>query len=308
MDVLDDILATLDLKGVLYFRTDFSAPWAVTVPDFEQAARFHLVVEGHCRVEFASGAALDMGPGDLVLIPRGRNHVLADAAGRSAPPLETVLRDTGYDGEGVLVVGNGDARAATKMVCGHFSFRRGADHPILSALPEYILATPALRAKEPWLDEMLRLVVRRAFSDEIGSIASVTRLSEIVFIELLRVGIAQSPDLQSVLEAFQDQQIGRALQFIHAKPATPWTVESLASEAGMSRTRFAQRFSQLMGKGPMAYLSDWRLQKALSLLGDTRHSVQAVANESGYLSPAAFTRAFAGKFGLAPTEYRRNTS
>lgn len=308
MDVLDDILATLDLKGALYFRTDFSAPWAVTVPDLSQAARFHLVVQGHCRVEFESGTALDLGAGDLVLIPRGRTHVLADSEGRNAPALETVLDQTGYQGEGVLVVGEGDPNATTQMVCGHFTFRRGADHPILSALPEYILATPALRAKEPWLDEMLRLVVRRAFSEEIGSIASVTRLSEIVFIELLRVGITQSPELKSVLEAFQDRQIGRALQFIHAQPSVHWTVESLASEVGMSRTRSAERFSQMMGKGPMAYLSDWRLQKALSLLDDTRRSVQTVATESGYHSPAAFTRAFSGKFGLAPTEYRRSAS
>ena len=305
MDVLNDILDTLDLKGALYFRTDFCAPWGVTVPELQQAARFHLVVQGNCHVTFPSGAEIDLGPGDLVLIPKGRSHILSDKSGAHAPPLETVLERAGFAGQGVLVWGEGSAHAATQMVCGHLSFRGGADHPLLRALPEYMLARAATRARTPLLDEMLRLVARTVFSGEIGSDAAVTRLSEIVFIELLRAGIAEDPQLGTMLEALRDKQIGRALELIHANPARPWTVEHLAAEIGMSRSRFADRFSSLMGVGPMAYLADWRLQKALALLDDSRCSVQQVATQTGYQSPAAFTRAFAGKFGLPPTEYRR---
>ncbi|MGB3148547.1 MAG: DUF4142 domain-containing protein, partial [Paracoccaceae bacterium] len=87
-----------------------------------------------------------------------------------------------------------------------------------------------------------------------------------------------------------------------------WTVESLASEVAMSRSRFAERFSQLVGVGPMTYLSDWRLQKALALLERSQSTVQEIAGKAGYASPAAFTRAFAGKFGLAPSEYRRRAA
>lgn len=306
MDILNDILETLDLKGALYFRTDFSGVWSMKVPDLAQAARFHLVVEGACRVEFSSGGAVELKPGDLVMIPRGRSHVLADGPGRDAPPLETVLEETGYDGRGVLAVGDGDKSASTQMVCGHFSFRARAEHPILNALPDHLVITNAMRAREPWLDDMLRLVARRVFSEKIGSAASITRLSEIVFIEILRVGLGQSEDLHAVLEAFRDKQIGRALELIHQRPERAWTVETLAVEVGMSRSRFAERFSTLLGISPMKYLSEWRLQKALSLLDDTRHSIQQVAIETGYHSPAAFSRAFAGKFGVPPREYRRS--
>ena len=306
MDVLDDILDTLDLKGIVYFRTDFSPPWAVTVPDLGQAARFHLVVQGGCHVDFASGDSVDLGPGDIVLIPRGRSHVLADRPGRDAPPLETVLESAGFDGHGVFVVGDSDPRASTQMICGHFGFRGGADHPLLRALPEYIVTTNAARARQPWLDEVLRMVAQRVFSDDVGSTTAVTRLSEIVFIELLRLGISQSDELKSLLEAFSDPQIGRALELIHRKPAHPWTVESLASEVAMSRSRFAERFKDLVGYGPMTYLSDWRLQKALALLDASRSSVKQVATQTGYQSPAAFSRAFSGRFGLTPSDYRRN--
>lgn len=305
-DVLDDILDTLGLQGALYFCTDFNPPWAVTVPELERAARFHLVIQGHCHVRFPSGQAVNLGPGDLILIPAGKSHVLADSADRTPAPLERVMQEAGYDGRGVFAVGPGDSASATQMICGHFTFRTGADHLILRNLPEFLVTTAAMRAREPWLDELLRLVAHRMFAGEFGSVATVTRLSEIVFIELLRVAADHNPGLRSMLETFGDRQIGRALELIHHNPEHPWTVASLAREVAMSRSRFADRFSELLGMGPMAYLADWRLQKALSLLDDSRCSVQQVAHRTGYRSPAAFTRAFAHKFGIPPSEYRRN--
>ncbi len=306
MDVLDDILGALNLKGTLYFRTDFSPPWATTVPDLAGAARFHLVVQGQCHVTFASGASVLLGPGDLVLIPGGRTHIIADSAGRDAPPLETVLADAGYDGGGVLALGDGDPHATTQLVCGHFTFRDGADHPLLRALPESLITTAAERVREPWLDETLRLITRRVFAETPGSTAAVTRLSEAVFIELMRIGVNQSPQMASIFAALNDQQIGRTLSLMHERPSEHWTVQKLAGEAGMSRSRYAEKFRRLIDMGPMAYLSEWRLQKALALLDDSRCSVQQAAAKTGYQSPAAFTRAFSAKFGSSPTQYRRN--
>lgn len=305
MDILDDILDTLNLRGALYFQADFAAPWGVTVPQMQQAARFHLVVSGTCHVGFPSGAALTLGPGDLVLIPRGRSHVLADAPRRRAPPLETILEETGYDGSGALVVGSRNRFATSRLLCGHFTFRRGADHPLLRALPEYLTSMAAERDPDSWLSELLRLTTSRIFQRDLRSAAAITRLSEMVFMELLRNGIRSGHELESVLDAFRDRHIGYALQLMHRTPEEPWTVDRLARRAGMSRSRFAQRFSDLMGMGPMAYLSDWRLQKALTLLHDPRASVQQVASQIGYDSPAAFTRAFSNRFGVAPTRYRR---
>ncbi len=308
MDILDDILSTLNLKGVLYFRTDFSGAWATTVPELPGAARFHLVVQGTCHVTFRSGASVTLRPGDLVLIPGGREHIIADKPGRPAPPLQTVLEDVGYDGAGVLAIGDGDENASTQMVCGHFSFRDGADHALLRALPDYVMTTASDRAKAPLLDETLRLIARRIFAPEPGSTAAVKRLSESIYVELLRIGAVHSPAMAAILSALQDPQIGKALNTMHAAPDRPWTVESLAAEVAMSRSRFADRFRDLMGMSPMAYLSEWRLQKALALLDEPRFSVSQVAVQSGYQSPAAFTRAFAAKFGTSPTEYRRHTA
>ncbi|PQA85801.1 AraC family transcriptional regulator [Marinicaulis flavus] len=305
MDVLDDILATLALKGALYFRTQFSAPWATTVPELKGAARFHLIVEGQCHVSVAGGATLTLGAGDLILIPAGRSHILADPPVNSAPPLETVLKDAGYDGEGVFVAGGDDGAAATQMICGHYTFRDGADHPLLRALPAQLVFSAADRMRAPWLDEILRLLARRVFEAGPGAGAAVTRLSEAAFVEMVRAGAEGAPEMKPVLAALADRQIGRTLSLMHARPHEIWTVEGLAGEAGMSRSRYAEKFRALIGMSPLAYLSEWRLQKALALLDNHQCTIQQAAAESGYRSPAAFTRAFTAKFGASPTAYRR---
>jgi AraC-like DNA-binding protein len=305
MDVLDDILNTLSLKGALYFRTDFSSPWSVRVPDLDGAARFHLVVQGVCHVAVADGAKLTLRAGDLVLIPAGKSHILAERETGDAPLLETVLAKAGYDGKGVLTIGDCDPAASTQMVCGHFTFRDGADHPLLRTLPPHLLITAADRARHPWLDEILRLLTRRVFEAGPGANIAVTRLSEAAFVEMLRAGAGETPEMASVLAALSDKQIGRSLEVMHARPEHVWTVESLAHEAGMSRSRFAEKFRTLIGMSPLAYLSEWRLQKALSLLDQGGFSVQQAAARSGYQSPAAFSRAFSAKFGAPPAAYRR---
>ncbi len=304
-DVLSDIFETIRLRATLYFRTDYSPPWAITVPAYQQAARFHLVVQGRCHVTLKSGREIDLGAGDLIIIPRGQEHIISDRAGRTSAPLERVIEDSGYDGEGTFVLGSGDPGASTQMICGHFGFTEGADHPLLRALPEAVVMTPADRARHPILDETLRLVVRRVFAHGPGASTAIARLSEVFFIEVVRASIEQSPELDRVLSAMTDGQIGRALELIHNDAASDWTVASLASEVGMSRSRFAERFADMIGESPMKYLADWRLQQALVLLGQSRINVQEVAARVGYQSPAAFTRAFAQRFGVPPTEYRQ---
>jgi AraC-like DNA-binding protein/mannose-6-phosphate isomerase-like protein (cupin superfamily) len=306
MDILEDIFNTLGLKGALYFRTDFCSPWGVSVPQHEAVARFHLVIQGRCFVRVNNDSCIELNAGDLIMIPRGVPHQLLDTPDASAPPLEQVLTDSGYEGKGVLTLGEGDPRATTQLVCGHLSFRQQAGHPILQTLPDYLLMSNSCRAKHPLLDSILRLISQRIFDDQLGASASITRLSEIVFIELLKAGISEQPELLSLLEGFQDPKIGRSLQLIHQKPDSPWTVESLATEVAMSRSRFAHRFHDLIGTAPMAYLSDWRLQKAVSLLEESRMSVQQIAAQTGYQSASSFTRAFSGKFGKAPREFRQS--
>ena len=309
MDVLSDILDLLQLRGSLYFRTAFSPPWSVAVPALGRAARFHLAVQGRCHVivETEDGdQQVTLNPGDLVVIPNGAAHVLCDNPKRPPAALEDVLERSGYSGEGVLVYG-GEPRADadSKLVCGHLSFAEGADHPLLRALPPFILITAERRAQAPWLDELMRLITRQMFAPGPGMTASVIRLTEALFIEVIRTCAEDEPALKEMIEALGDPRVGRALGLMHRNLEEDWTLDRIAREVGMSRSRFAARFQSLMGCAPMSYLSELRLQKAMNLLTGTFEPVQRIAAQVGYQSPAAFTRAFSNRYGQSPSDVRR---
>lgn len=307
MDALSDILDLLQLRGTLYFRTAFAAPWAITVPAYRRAARFHIVAQGRCHV-VVDGQAVALEAGDLVVIPNGAAHCICDTPDTPARPLDDVLARTGYAGSGVLVWSEDVPGAAeTRLICGHLSFAEGAEHPLLRALPAFLHVTAELRAGQPWLDELVQLITRRMFAGAPGATAAVIRLSEALFIEVVRCCADQDAALRDLLTAIGDPRIGRALTLLHRRPDQVWSLDRLAREAGMSRSRLAARFQALLGCGPMGYLAEVRLQKAMNLLTGTGEPVQRVARCVGYSSAAAFSRAFAQRFGVTPREVRRTS-
>ena len=234
-----------------------------------------------------------------VFLPRAARGEFLGAAAMSEPnvgsDLGSIACRARRDGDDWVITGN-------KYWC---TFADGADHPLLRSIPDVLHITAADRASRPMLDDVLRLLVRRMFEAEPGAAATVSRLSEVLFIEAMRAGIAQAQDIGRLMSAVYDPQIGRALMLIHGDVAAPWTVESLAAAVGMSRSRFAERFSQLVDSGPMAYIAEWRLQRALSALAAEATPIKTIAFSVGYRSAAAFTRAFTERFGCSPKERRR---
>ena len=306
MDALSDILDLLELRGTMYFRTAFSPPYAVGVPNQGRAARFHLVAQGRCHVRIEGGPSIALNTGDMILVPNGAAHVLSDEPDRAPTALDDVLEQAGYTGEGVLAFG-GDPRpdGDAKLICGHLNFAEGFEHPLLRALPSHLLVTAELRARSPWLDELMRLIIRQMFAGSPGFTASVIRLSEALFIEAVRACADQDESLRRVITAIGDARIGRALSLMHRELGGDWTLDRIAREVGMSRSRFAEQFQALMGSAPMSYLSDQRLQKAMALLSATGEPVQQVAARVGYQSAAAFSRAFSNRYGHSPSDVRR---
>lgn len=308
MDVLSDILDLLQLKGTLYFRTAFSPPWSVSVPEYRRAARFHIAAQGRCHVGIGENEVV-LDTGDMIVIPNGAAHVLSDGSGRRPEPLDDVLEETGYGGEGLLVWGGELAgEAETKLICGHFDFAAGADHPLLRAFPDYFHVTGEARARAAWLDEIVRLITRQVFAGTPGVGASVIRLSEALFIEVVRSCADRDPRLRGLIEAMEDPRIGCALSLMHREPERAWSLDRLAREVGMSRSRFAERFNRLVGCAPMSYLLDIRLQAAMNLLSGGGEPIKRIAEKVGYQSAAAFSRAFTQRFGYAPSDVRKQAA
>lgn len=305
-DALSDILRALRMRGTIYFRSEFNPPWGVAVPAFRNVARFHLAARGSCWVRVAGEPRpVPVAQGDLIVIPHGAAHVLADEPDRAASTLDDVVQKSGYRGDGVLVHGGSDQGRSTRLLCGHFEFDDAVIHPLLDALPPYIHVTGSETLNHAWLENAMRFVTAESLGGQPGSDAIVHRLSEIIFIQAVRIHVERAGGAAGCLAGITDPQISRAFSAMHGSPATTWTVESLAREAGMSRTSFAVKFARLVGMTPLNYLTHWRMQEARRLLRETGEPILAIAENTGYRSDAAFNRAFKKWFAATPAAYRR---
>lgn len=301
MDVLSEIVDWVHLRGVLYFDADLKAPWGITVPPFRKVARYHFVTRGRCYVSVKGQAQAQLlEAGDLAVIPHGAEHVLRDDPRTRPTTLDRALSESGYTGEGCFVYGQGDRGAPCRLVCGHFEFEEDLAHVMLAALPPLIVIPAAAGTATTWLDQALGYIAKEVATARPGHTAIIKRLSEIVFVQTLRAA-ADNPELSMQrLVGYSDPKIGRALHAMHRAPEKSWTVASLASAAGLSRTRFAVSFKKLIGLAPLEYVTQWRMQQARALLNDPARTVLAVAHQVGYGSEAAFSRAYRKHFGVAP--------
>lgn len=306
MDLLSDILAVMKMRGTLYFRTAFSAPWGVQVPAFENVARFHFAHRGRCwvRVEGVEDPVL-LNQGDLVVIPHGASHVLADPKDVSAATLDNVLETSGFTGEGALVYGHGSDSHATELICGHFAFDNGATHPLIEALPPFIHIHNYGDVAHLWLEQTLKVIGSEVTQSALGADLIALKLSETICVQAIRAYLSTEGRERSVLAGFTDPRISRALQAVHQTPHAPWTLESMAKAAGQSRTAFAERFRRLMGQAPHEYLTEWRMQVARQLLLETDIPVIDVAERVGYQSESSFGRVFKRSFNHTPSSVRR---
>ena len=303
MDVLSDLLDRLEMRGSLYFATAFTDPWSIEVPADAEVCRFHVIAHGPCHITVPdTGDHAALSKGDLALVPHGNTHWLQSQPEQALRPLPEVLDEGTLSAEGCLTWGGGGP--ATRMVCGYFAFDKEAFHPLLSALPGLICARATASYDFGWIESMARFIGQEAGSGRPGSDAISRRLSEVLFIQVIRHHAAHAAATTPVLSALLDPQLGRALQAMHAAPERPWKVETLAREAALSRTAFAERFHALAAVTPMHYLTWLRMDRARALLrGDT--ATAAVGEAVGYQSEAAFHRAFKKAFGIGPGAYRR---
>lgn len=328
MDVLSEILGTLDLRGTLYFSTEFRPPWGVRVPRFERVARFHLNLRGDCWVGVEGSEPVLLESGDLVLVPHGAEHTLAGTPDAVCLSVDEVVERAGFTGRGALVysgqIGSdepasegddlpgADRGNPTRLVCGHFSFDESGAHPLLDQLPPMVVIRhdDAASASRLELEEIFRIITREVRAARPGSDAVVHRLSEVLFIQSVRVWAhGQDNDHQGhdqgLMTALLDPNLGASLEAFHERPGHRWTVEELALAGGLSRTVFSERFREVVGLSPMQYVTFWRLQTARKLLHTKHLPLDAVAQRVGYDSTAAFSRAFKKQVGQSPGAYRR---
>ncbi|PCI62234.1 MAG: hypothetical protein COB37_07130 [Kordiimonadales bacterium] len=315
MDVLSDILETLSFKGSLYFTTEFSQPFGIAVPTYKNVMRFHLVLGGSCWIRLAGHKeGLQLQAGDMFIIPRGSAHDLADGPSSDVIPLEKIL-DDGHLQDGNYLVYGGDSKAdpwndrgenPTRLVCGQFAFNENFNHPLIDELPDYILISGEKANAFSWFDNAMKFMSFESQQGEMGNDAIIKRLSEILFIQAVRVWNGGSARENSFVKAVACVNIGRSLQALHSEINRRWTVETLAKEAGLSRSAFSSNFTKMMGTPPLKYLTMWRIQKARHMLLESDLSIDRIAENIGYQSATAFSKAFKNDVGIGPGKFRKN--
>ena len=303
MDVLTDILGSLQFQANFYFRTDLTSPWSVYIPLKRNVARFHIVTRGQGWIHVEGQPDyLPIANGDLVVVPYGAAHTILDDPVTPPRPLDEVLDEVSYKDVGPLIYGGGGPN--TGLVCGEFQFE-DAIHPLLADLPPLLHVAASNSPNRTWLDSALGFIAHESMDGRAGSLAIINRLSEIIFIQVIRA-FAEATDAQiPFLAALGDPQISKALGEIHSRPAADLTVESLGRLVGMSRSSFSNQFTDLVGMTPYQYITLVRMQQASRVLTETDEPIMAVSLGAGYKSEAAFSGAFKRFFGVRPGEYRK---
>jgi AraC-like DNA-binding protein len=203
-----------------------------------------------------------------------------------------------------------DPQTGADMACANLDFggvasaRVGGGNPISRALPAFTcLPLAELRGAEA----VLELLFDEAFAQRCGRLAVVDRLFDVVLILLLRHLLDSGHITDGPLAGLGHPQLAKALVAMHDDPAKPWTLDSLAAVAGMSRSRFAEVFAQVVGQPPAGYLSGYRIALARDALqrGDR---LERIAEQVGYGSAAALSRAFTADTGLSPRAWLQRQS
>jgi AraC-like DNA-binding protein len=303
MDTLSEILHGIHLSGSLWCRTEAAAPWAMKIGTMD-LAHFHFIKRGHCLLQMEGlSEPLSLTSGDLVLLPHGTEHVLGDSAQTPPVPIQELLQQKKAEEEALVV---GGAGAPATLLCGYWQFDHSAIHPLLSALPKLIHLKGDDEQFRPWLETTLQFILHENKSGQTGSAVVITRLVEILFIQVMRFYISRLNEHESGwLRGLQDMQISKALSHIHASPEQPWTVATLSAAAGMSRAAFAAKFKALIGESPLQYLTRWRIYKAANYLKTPDLTLAQISEQVGYQTKTAFSKVFKRHLGTAPGDYRR---
>jgi AraC-like DNA-binding protein len=317
LDPITDIFRTMHVTAFGLHRLEATAPWGLkqeneaeekVTPSGKKMpptdlAHFVMLARGNCWLSVDGVAdSVPLTGGDCFLLAKGTSIVLRDSP--RTPP-KWSFREVGASANGnVALCGGGGA--PTTIVCGSLSFDRASLKPITQLLPSFILMK-ADQARTFALHNTVQALASEMAEQAPGSEVVATRLAEVLVIQLLRAHIASEPGRnKGWLRAVFDPQIGAALRAVHARMNTPWTVESLAESAGMSRSAFAARFKELLGQTPLEYVTEWRMQKAMQLLQQRDKKLIDVARSVGYESDAAFSKAFKRVVGANPGDYLKH--
>jgi AraC-like DNA-binding protein len=308
MDALSAVLASVRLQRTRWAFTVGRGPWGVALPGGKTCVRFHYLARGSAwlSVDGTGERRVALSGGDLAVLARGHGHALRADPRSPTASFEELSRCAERPDSNVMRIEVGRSGPETTFVTGAFILDDPLATPIVATLPPLIRITPDDEQAVPSFIQNVQFIAREVETARPGSEIVLLRMADVIFIQILRAYLARAPDAGGgFLGALRDPGTAAALGAMHLRTEAPWTVASLAAEAGLSRSVFAARFTQLVGEPPLAYLTRLRMQKAAALLREGATLAQA-SRLTGYASEASFSHAFRQWSGVAPGAWRRS--
>jgi AraC-like DNA-binding protein len=303
-DAVSEVLDSFAVRSTIFCVSELRAPWAFRV-EGEPVAKFHLVLEGSALL-LCDGEAVALAPGDLVVLPRGVSHTLADDPASPSAPLEQLLADHGANGGSRLRYGG--SGSLTRLLCGGFALAQGVADATLALFPDVIRVADD-GARPRWVASILDDLKAEADDGRPGASAIVARIADLFLAQALRSWLLEQrgPGLADA-RLIRDAAVAKAVHALHERPSETWSIDRLARHVGLSRTALTIKFREQVGLPPMRYLSDVRLRVAADRLATGALTLAQVAAGAGYGSDASFAKAFKRRFGLTPAAYRTKAS
>lgn len=313
MDVLSDVLKVTHIRGGVFLSAEFTAPWCIEdhlsfelcgpdVTSSQHLIHYHFVLKGNMKAEVPGLAPLSLGPGEALLLPHNDIHKLGSDL--TIPPATASVEPPSEGGLYSLNLGGGGE--STQMICGYLACDNAETNPLITSLPAAFKLDTASSGAAEWIRSTFHFAAQEVSIGKQGATTMLAKLSEVLFLEAVRHYVDGLPDGSTGwLGGLRDPYVAKALSLLHQDPATHWTVTDLGAEVGLSRSALAERFTQLIGQPPMNYLNAWRMQIAARKLTGSATPLARIAEELGYESEAAFSRAFKKAHGIPPAAWRR---
>jgi AraC-like DNA-binding protein len=303
LDPMSAVLVDLRLSGAFFCNSAFADRWSLEIAERDFAS-FHFAAAGECWLQTTPRGrrteTVALRPGDLALVPRSPRQVLSSDKRKTGTPLDELPARRLTENASVLRMGAGAKKWL--VVCGGVRLQGFAATALVDLLPEVVV----LRADDA--DKIvagaLESMKQESLAARVGSALLMTRLADVVVVYAIRSWIEQANPAVGWLAALRDPQLGRAMAAIHRSPERVWSAEALARVAGLSRSRFSDRFTGLVGTAPMQYLTKLRMDRARDLLRGQKVSIAELAGRFGYDSEPAFARAFKRHIGQPPGAIR----
>lgn len=294
-DPFSEIITLLQPKASYSKLVHASGPFRVHHDDVNEAFYCSLLVGCAC-LEVEGKEPLVLNAGDFVLIPAVKSFTFSSV---DPPPPDDLVSHPVEGEDGVFGLGSIDADPEVQQLVGHCTFASPDADLLISLLPDVIFVRGEGR-----LAALTGLVRDEARANRPARDVIVENLLQVLLIEAFRSGAAPAP-AAGLLRGLVDKRIGPSLRAMHATPAHGWTVQALATEAGLSRSAFFTRFEGLMGLPPMSYLQNWRMTLAKHMLRASDLSIAEISAQTGYGSSSAFSTAFSRYVGCPPARYSK---